>query len=313
MAPTREQAESTIAFLRDRARPRHARKGGLLPGKAWRYLAGTVARKRQARWEDRMSRTLTAHGITSAVLDVPWFSGVFEIGVESALALSLMRGHFEDEAPAILERLVRPGDDAIDAGANIGLFSVHLASLVGSNGRVLAIEPSPAILPSLRRNLERNGAGNVIVYEGLVADEAGEREFHSVNASPEYSSMGAIVHPHAPSDVSTVRVSGTTLDILVERHGLEPCFVKIDVEGAEGLVLEGARRTIQRFRPAILSEIDDRLLGTLGHTSSRVWRALEESGYRVLDLADGTECASSRGGVFVGGVLALPGECCEHA
>ena len=176
------------------------------------------------------------------------------------------------------------GDDAIDAGANIGLFSVYLASLVGSHGRVLAIEPSPAILPSLRRNLERNGASNVIVHQGLVADEAGEREFHSVNASPEYSSMGAIVHPHAPRDVSTLRVSGTTLDILVDRHGLEPCFVKIDVEGAEGLVLEGARKTIQRFRPAILSEIDDRLLGTLGYTSSRVWRALEESRYRVLDL-----------------------------
>ena len=125
--------------------------------------------------------------------------------------------------------------------------------------------------------------------------------------------MGAIVHPHAPRDVSTLRVSGTTLDILVDRHGLEPCFVKIDVEGAEGLVLEGARKTIQRFRPAILSEIDDRLLGTLGYTSSRVWRALEESRYRVLDLSDGAECASDRGGVFVGGVLALPRECCEHA
>ena len=185
MPPTREQAESSIAFLRDRARPRHARHEGLLPGKAWRYLAGTVARQRETRWEKRMSRTLTAHGIKAVVLDVPWFRGLFEMGAGSALALSLMRGHCEDEAPAILERLVGPGDDAIDAGANIGLFSVHLASLVGSHGRVLAIEPSPTILPSLRRNLERNGAGNVIVHEGLVADEAGEREFHSVNASPE--------------------------------------------------------------------------------------------------------------------------------
>jgi FkbM family methyltransferase len=251
--------------------------------------------------------------IENVVLDVPWFRGAFEMKADSRLALALMQGHFEDDAPTLLSCLVQPGEDAVDVGANIGLFSVYLASLVGSSGRVLAIEPSPAILPSLRGNLQRNNARNVVVHEGLVAETDGEREFHSVDRSPEYSSMGAIVHPHAPKEVSTLRVRATTLDALVGRHGFRPSFVKIDVEGAEGLVLEGARETLRIFRPAVLSEVDDRLLGTLGYTSSRVFRAFEELEYRIFDLADGGACVSSKSGVFVGGVLALPEECCELA
>jgi FkbM family methyltransferase len=276
--------------------------------KSTRYVEGRLRAATRRRFEARARRLFARVRISSVVVGVPAYRGVFEMKADSSLAQTVMSEGFEPEAPALIAALVSPGTDAVDVGANVGFFCVLMASLARPGGRVLAVEPSPAILPLLRNNLLRNNAANVVLHEGVLAERAGERTLNSVDASPEYSSMGAIVHPHAPAQITAVRVPSATLDDVVGRHALAPAFVKVDVEGAETLVLDGARDTLRRFRPAVLCEVDVRLLRTLGSTPAAVFRAFDSLDYRVFDSRDGRLCQGPAGDTFIGAVLALPAE-----
>src|SRR3546814_14950690 len=100
----------------------------------------------------------------------------------------------------------------------------------------------------------------------------------------EYSSIGAL-HPAARAEngVQEHTVASDRLDDLVIRHDLKPGLIKVDVEGAEGLVFRGAMETLNKFRPVILSELSDPLLRELGTSALEVVRMLENAGYRVVD------------------------------
>ena len=155
--------------------------------------------------------------------------------------------------------------------------------------RVLAAEPSAAMAARLRANLERNGvAGRVAVFEGALSDRGGTAELRGPVGNEEYGTIGVLAHPAAHAvagsgvGVGVETVASETLDALVERHGLAPGFVKIDVEGAEALVLGGARATLREFRPVLLSELDDGLLRANGSSAVEVVRLLQAEGYRVL-------------------------------
>lgn len=305
---TREQCRAALHVLQARQREDFGPGGRRFIRKSAHYVEGHLRAVARHRFEVRMQRLFTRARISSVVIDMPGYGGVFEMKADSSLAQTVMTDGFEPEAPALIEALVSPGSDAVDVGANVGFFCVLIASLAGPEGRVLAIEPSPAILPLLKGNLLRNNAQNVVLHEGVLAERAGERTLNSVDASPEYSSIGAIVHPHAPAPITAVRVRSETLDRVVGRHALAPTFVKVDVEGAEALVLDGGRDTLRRFRPAVLCEVDDRLLRTLNSTPADVFRAFDALDYRVFDTRDGEACKGSAGDSFIGAVLALPEE-----
>ncbi len=132
--------------------------------------------------------------------------------------------------------VVRPGMVTVDVGANVGFHSVMLAKLVGPLGRVHAYEPLAETLQFLRANLWRHGCANAVVHPAAALDRAGVVSFER---DPEGDS-GA----HVQLDAATaIQVPTTTLD--EELGGGRVDFLKIDVEGAEPLVLEGARAVIE--------------------------------------------------------------------
>src|SRR3546814_12168918 len=76
-----------------------------------------------------------------------------------------------------------------------------------------------------------------------------------VKGREEYSSMAGIVHPSAVGEVTeSINVKTRTIDSLVAEHGLRPALLKVDVEGAEGMVFAGAERTFEEHRPVVLAE-----------------------------------------------------------
>jgi hypothetical protein len=104
-------------------------------------------------------------------------------------------------------------------------------------------------------------------------------------------------------------VSGETLDNLVRINGLNPSLVKIDVEGAEGLVLSGADLVLTNNRPIILSELDDRLLKELNWDSQKVISLLESYQYKIFDAHNGIEIKTSTfKPPFIGEIICLPFE-----
>lgn len=186
--------------------------------------------------------------------------------------LSFALGTYQRHVALALQAHARPSTVAYDLGAHIGYFSIVLSRCVGPSGRVFAFEPDQTNVRALQRNLESSGASNVGVVPMVVSDTSGSVVF----AAFEFSSVSHIATPRTPGDASLIDVPSTTLDDFVYRDGNPPpSLMKIDVEGAEARVLDGATRLLREARPVIVVEVSPRtieavqgLLGGLGYRST---------------------------------------------
>lgn len=218
------------------------------------------------------------------VLSVPEFEGEFRVGARShILTRLLLEGEYEPQLAALCKRLIDPARDVIDIGGNIGFYSVLAAK--STNGRVVVVEPTDAALGLLKENLERNGVlEKAIVVEGVVSDSAGEARLNVIAGQEEYSSLGAMVHPSVRGTPNSQKsVTSYTLDDLVRMQGIDPGFVKIDVEGAEFQVLSGAVTTISEKRPIVLCEFSLPLLLANGVEPGKLLEFFRERDYRLID------------------------------
>lgn len=169
----------------------------------------------------------------------------------------------ERESMTLCARLIRDGDVVFDVGGHIGYLALYFAHLAGARGRVFAFEPASLNLPYIRANAERAAHGNVILVEQAVGAENGFATFWAENLTgqngsiiPGYSAVGTTARSHgvqARTIEATVEV--VTLDSFAGRVGVAPNFAKIDVEGAELVVLHGMRDILEGPRPRIMIEV----------------------------------------------------------
>lgn len=168
-------------------------------------------------------------------------------------------GTYERGTQQRLQRLIRPGDVVYDIGANAGYFTLLAARLVGTDGAVVAFEPSRVNIALLQRHLRLNGVGNVTVIDAAAADADGTIEFVATDGLATGHLTGAYVGsaPVADGIASAVTlVQAVKVDSLVAAGRMRPPNVmKIDVEGAELSVLEGARQTLLSYRPRLIVEL----------------------------------------------------------
>ena len=160
--------------------------------------------------------------------------------------------------------VIKPGQVVYDIGANVGSYTILASLLVGTSGKVLAFEPLPENLSFLRKHTELNNLRNVAIYDAAVWKSAGTIRF--TGTSDRVTS-----HVDASGDIEVQTVS---IDqAIAENQFPPPAVMKIDVEGAEVEVLQGAQKTISEYRPAIFlathgAEIEDeckRMLRELGY------------------------------------------------
>lgn len=175
-------------------------------------------------------------------------------------------GSYERDTQQCLLSILEPGMTFYDLGANVGFYSVLAASVVGSQGRVVAFEPLPRNLGFLQRHVAINGLSQVTVVPSAVAARRGTARF-TVHERGEMGQLAA---------TGGMEVAVTTLDDFVF-SGAErpPDVIKVDVEGAECAVLEGARRTLREVRPRLFiaqhhPEIRERCLEILRESDYRI-------------------------------------------
>lgn len=214
----------------------------------------------------------------------------------------LLARHPQDAAEfAAIPRLVRPGDVAIDVGANIGVYSVLLSRLCGGAGSVWAFEPVPDTCWRLRETLALNRCANVQPVQAAVCESDGCATMNLFDpghcvwnslGTPEMGPDGAKTLPH-----SSVNVPSVSLDSFCDREGIDRInFLKVDVEGFELSVFKGAQALLRDHRvDYICFEISQQPLKGAGFSSKQVLAELEKWGYGVYDL-------DKRTGAFTGPV-----------
>jgi FkbM family methyltransferase len=187
----------------------------------------------------------------------------------------IVYGGFETHEIELLCSLVRPGDCVLDVGANIGLYSLALSRAVGPSGRVIAVEPDPDNLALLRRNLQQNVCSNVTVVEDALGDESKAVLLYQSENNRGALSTTDIMGVGAQRAISVRMRRG---DSLMAEMGLTPRVAKIDVEGAEPLVVRGLGA---RLPQVLLFEFVPWQLRVAGHDPVTFLRALTEAGYSL--------------------------------
>ncbi|TWP49954.1 FkbM family methyltransferase [Lentzea tibetensis] len=190
-----------------------------------------------------------------------------------------------------LERVVKPGDVCIDVGAALGLYTVTLSQLVGPQGTVHSIEPlvfahptlSMILRPREGRNIKRHSVALGTIEDGRDVMSVPVRHGSPVTGRSFLTAGASGLGSNAEfDDHLEVFVRTDTLDGFVKKNGITRLdFVKADVEGAELKVLQGGEETIERFRPAILLEIEERHVERFGYRAQDVADWLVDRGYRM--------------------------------
>jgi FkbM family methyltransferase len=143
--------------------------------------------------------------------------------------------YFDPRERAILVRHIKPGFRFIDIGANVGAYSLFVAALAGAQARILAVEPQPDIFERLAANMRLNPFGTIKAVQCAVADKPGDFTLFLDTKNRGESSMRALRSPNGLS----IRMPATTLMHIVEDEKFDRIdAIKLDVEGAEDLILE---------------------------------------------------------------------------
>lgn len=203
---------------------------------------------------------------------------------DAAVTPGLLSGQYEEHLTAVFERYCTSGMTVVDVGANLGYYSLLASKLVGPSGRVVALEPNSENCRLLLSSLRLNATTNVQLLP-VAADASRGWAYYSTHVG---SNGGLIADSELLSHPGTV-VPTFPLDDLVDGP---VGFLKMDVEGAEGRVVQGARRILERDRPIVTTELKDEMLRRVSETTVADYLGyFEKLGYTpsVLEKATGTE------------------------
>jgi FkbM family methyltransferase len=196
-------------------------------------------------------------------------------------------------------RVLRPGDVFLDIGANAGVFTIDLAKAIPGL-TVFGIEPQPSLVDHIRRSIQANGFDKVNVLDILLGNEDGEGTL--------YLTSHAIHASTVPRERRwrELKVRRRTLDgLLREKKLLPPDVVKIDVEGSEFSVLQGAHDMLAAQEPSLIFEADDNMR-RMGYAAEDLFRLLENAGrYRFFVIEESGTLTQARAPYPPGNILAL--------
>lgn len=192
---------------------------------------------------------------------------------------------YEADITSILFRTIKEGDTVVDVGANVGYFTCMMAVLVGPTGKVYSFEPGLNNLPNLDKNIELNGFKQVKIVEKPAWSSRTTKQFYH---SLDDSGGNALWDPglwwenkKSQKGKDARLVETTTLDNEVQES---VALIKIDTEGAEQSVLEGARYVLDRlpFCNTVIAEISNFALEQMGSSENLLRAMMEKKGYNTF-------------------------------
>ncbi|BAZ40630.1 methyltransferase FkbM family protein [Calothrix sp. NIES-4101] len=187
----------------------------------------------------------------------------------------------EPETADFILRFLQTGMVMLDVGAHIGEYTLLAAQKVGSTGQIHAFEPQAHIFPVLSRNVEINEFSNVKLNRSAVCDLVGEMEFE-ISDEPAMSSLRK--HENLDNNAKVVCVPSTSLDEYWSNHATKIDLIKVDVEGAEKFVFQGATKLLSlpvNQAPTWIFEYAPNSYASFEYHSTEILELLKHYGYGV--------------------------------
>ncbi|MBL4708758.1 MAG: FkbM family methyltransferase, partial [Flavobacteriales bacterium] len=182
---------------------------------------------------------------------------------------------FESIEIDFVNKNLKDGQVFIDIGANFGLYSVFVSKKF-PNAKIHSFEPLPETFEIFQKNINHNICDNITSNNQGLSFEKGELYF----TNDRYAGNHIVMNPTKTLNLTKVEV--TILDEYVKEKAITKVdFIKCDVEGAELLVLQGAKEVIEKFHPIILIEIYDEWTNRFGHSANDVIEYLLSFGYKI--------------------------------
>jgi FkbM family methyltransferase len=176
----------------------------------------------------------------------------------------------EPEVIHVMARAITAGDCVVDAGANVGFFTMLMSKLVGDRGRVLAVEPDRKNVVKLQKNADINSCRNVEIFDCAIGRGAGLAPIygHTDNGQTHMFGQGE------PVDFVGVE----TMDELIKQS--KPSFIKMDIEGSETAAIE----SLSYKCPCIVSELNSAALQRAGSSARDLMMIMRHRGYQRYQL-----------------------------
>ncbi|GIV43296.1 MAG: hypothetical protein KatS3mg035_0419 [Bacteroidia bacterium] len=211
---------------------------------------------------------------------------VFKVDIHTYLGkLMYWRGAHEWGPILAMKKIIKSGGICIDVGANQGEYTLWMAKLSSDSGKVISFEPLTKMYNQLIENIDLNPnlSQKIITIKKGLSDHVSELPLYAVNASDNNSDnegMPSIFHSDT-RNTFIENIALSTLDIELKKMNINKVnFIKIDVEGAELLVLKGAADTLNKSKPNLLIEFNEQTFNAAGYTSNDIFNFLEPFGYR---------------------------------
>jgi FkbM family methyltransferase len=188
---------------------------------------------------------------------------------------------YEQENIAFLKAQVKPGDVVFDIGAHLGLMSVIASQLSGPSGKVYAFEPSPSTFDLLKKVLRLNSTPNSVIPEQMaITNTVGKLRFF-LSSDPGSNSNSLVEKHHL--DRAAVEINCTSLDTYSKTNHIRSiAFIKIDAEGSELQVLQGAEAVLQVQRPKLILAVHPRLIRNNGNEPREIFSYINALNYTIL-------------------------------
>jgi FkbM family methyltransferase len=189
---------------------------------------------------------------------------------------------YEPNEMYAMSKLIGRGMCVVDVGANEGVFTLMAAKLAGRDGSVHSFEPSARDRERLLANVSANGLSNVTVHPEALGRAEGKAVLEvSAAGRPGHNTIGGFAYSDTAPAYS-LEVDVTTLDSIADAARLSRLdLLKIDVEGSETAVLQGAQDALRRFRPIVFAEAQDASLRQQGSSVAELLELLRASDYEV--------------------------------
>jgi FkbM family methyltransferase len=209
--------------------------------------------------------------------------GTFIIFPNDAIAQHIKSGklwekHFKD----IINIFISSGDVVIDAGANFGYNATLMGKQIGSTGLLMAFEPQRIIYQQLNGNLILNNVFNAITFQAALGNKQATTTMRSVDYESNWINIGDTSIGEGGEEVSVYTLDEIELEKLN--------FIKVDVQGYELFMLQGAKNTLQTYKPNIFIEIEPHQLIKFNITENQLIDYIKSFGYRIFKINNDYPC-----------------------